>query len=113
MPQQFNSIPTYQTPLVNGRVTQSSWYRFWQGIFTGAAPGAESPVTPGASPYTYTAPFRGFLIVQGGTVSLIEFSRGGTTYRNVGVTAGAIPANSQDLIRITYTVAPTLTFVPT
>lgn len=113
MAQQYNSIPTYQTPLIKDRVTQTAWFRFWQGVFSGDPPAPEVAVTPGASPYSYSTPSGGFLIVQGGTVSLIEFSRDGVTYRNYGVVAGPIPASSNDIIRITYTVAPTLTFVPT
>lgn len=113
MAQQFNSIPTYQVDLIQGRVTASPWYFFWQGLFRGLAPGAEIPVTPGASPYTYTAAVKGFMIVSGGTVSAVSFSRDGTTFYNYGLTSGPFPLNAADRIRVTYTVAPTMTFVPT
>lgn len=113
MPQQFNSIPVYPVALSEGKNTSAPWYFFWQGLFRGLAPAAEVPVTPGASPYTYTAPVKGFLILSGGTVSAVAFSRDGTTFYSYGVTAGPFPLNAADRIRITYTVAPTLTFVPT
>lgn len=113
MPAQFNNLPTYATPLAIKGQTTNVWYRYFQGLFTGVASAQEVPVAVTASPMTFTAPVGGRLIVQGGTVSLIEFSRNAVNFYNVGVTAGPIPLNSQDLVRITYTVPPTLTFVPT
>lgn len=113
MPQQFNSLPNYPVPLITGGRTESAWYRFWAGLFNGLAPAAEVPVTLGASPYVYSAPVKGFVIVSGGTVSAVEFSRDGVTFYSYGVTAGPFPLNAADRIRITYTVAPTVTFVPT
>lgn len=114
MPQQFNNLPNYPVPLVEQRGnTSSAWYRFFSGLFTGLAPAAEVPTVPGVSPWTYVAPVRGFLIVSGGTVSLVQFSRDGVNFYSYGVVAGPMPLNGADLIRITYTVPPTLTFVPT
>lgn len=113
MPQQFNNFPTYKTSLTVGSETASAWYRFWQGLFQGLAPAAVVPTTPGASPYTYTAQVKGFMLITGGTVSLIEFSRDGTTFYSYGTTAGQFTLNLADRLRITYTVVPTMTFVPT
>lgn len=109
---QFNTMPNYPVPLVTGQQTTKDWYFFWSGIFRGLAPGNVEPVTLTGSPYTYSAARRGSLLVSGGTVTAIEFSRDGTAYYNVGVIAGAIPINAGDLVRITYAVAPTVTFVP-
>jgi len=68
-------------------------------------------VTVGASPFTYLAEDDGVLIVQGGTVSQIDYLRNtGTT--NLGVTAGPVPVLAADTIIITYTVLPTVTFLP-
>lgn len=72
---------------------------------------AAEAVTPGASPATFTANRDGNLIVRAGTVSLIEYLRnGGAT--TLGLTAGLFPLLVGDGIRITYTVAPTVTFIP-
>jgi hypothetical protein len=110
---QFNSMPNYTVPLEVGKVTSKDWYFFWSGLFRGLAPGNVEPVVVTASPFVYSATRRGSLIVKGGTVTLIEFSRdGGTTYYDVGVIAGMFPVNAADLVRITYAVAPTVTFVP-
>lgn len=72
---------------------------------------AAEAVTPGASPYTFTAGRDGHLIVRAGTVSQIDYVRNGATSA-IGVTAGLFPLLVGDGIRITYTVAPTVTFIP-
>ncbi|MEI6128545.1 MAG: hypothetical protein WCR59_00575 [Planctomycetota bacterium] len=72
---------------------------------------AAEAVTPGASPYTFTANRDGQLIVRAGTVSLIEYLRNGTA-TTIGLTAGLFPLLLGDGIRITYTVVPTVTFIP-
>ena len=66
-------------------------------------------VTVGASPFTYVAPDSGRVVVQGGTVSLVELGRKGS-FITVGITAGVMPVSRGDSVRITYTVLPTLTF---
>lgn len=111
---QFNSLPNYPVPLIEGRITGRDWYRFWMGIFRGLPPGNVEPVTLSGSPYVYSATRKGSVIVEGGTVSSIEFSRdGGDTYYDVGTVAGMFTVNASDLLRITYAVDPTVTFVPT
>lgn len=66
-------------------------------------------VAVGASPFTYVAPDNGKLVIQGGTVSLIELGRKGS-FVTVGLVAGVTPVVKGDQVRITYTVPPTLTF---
>lgn len=110
---QLNSIPNYPVTLtVNGQTTKD-WYFFWAGLWRGLAPEAEAAVTLTGSPFTYSAPRGGFVIVNGGTVTAIEFSRDGTNFYNTGETAGVFPVCAVDRLRITYAVAPTVTFVPT
>ena len=71
-------------------------------------------VTPGASPYTYqnTSGRPGDMIVSGGVVSDIDFSRDNATFYGVGVVSGVLPLSAYDFLRVTYTVAPTMTFIP-
>lgn len=73
-----------------------------------------SQLTPtvGASPYAYTAPAIGDVVVQGGTVSAITRTRPGQSAVNIGVTAGIIPVQAGDVVTTTYSVAPTITFIP-
>jgi hypothetical protein len=111
---QFNSIPNFPVPLVEGRVTSRDWYRFWMGLFRGLPPANVDPVTLTGSPFVYSAARRGSLIVNGGTVSNLSFSRdGGATWYTLGSVAGMFLLNASDLLRITYSAPPTVTFVPT
>jgi hypothetical protein len=71
-------------------------------------------VTAGTSPWVYQATqgYRETLIVSGGTVSFIEFSRDGATWFGLGETAGMFVLDPGDQLRITHTAAPTVTRVP-
>lgn len=113
MAQQLNSLPNYPVSLQDRGITSKDWYFFWAGLFKGLAPGAETPIVVGASPYSYSAPVKGTVIVSGGTVSAIAFSRDGMTFYATGQTTGMFTLNAQDRLRVTYTVLPTMTFVPT
>ena len=110
MTQQYKQIPTYGQPIAERDVTSRVWYRFFQALFQGYPPNAEAAVTPTSSPFKYTAQQAGFLIVQGGTVSAISFTR--VSAHTIGTVAGCFPMSNGDSITITYTVAPTITFVP-
>lgn len=109
---QFNTLPNFPVPLIEDRVTSRDWYKFWLGLFRGLPPGNVEPVTVAASPYIYSATKRGSMIVSGGTVSAIAFSRDGTSFYTTGLTAGMFPLNASDQLKVTYTVVPTMTFVP-
>lgn len=65
-------------------------------------------VTVGASPFVYVPPANGYVIVNGGTVAGISFSRDGVTFFNCGQLAGAFPVARGDSFRVTYSVAPTV-----
>lgn len=71
-------------------------------------------VTPGASPFTYqnTSGRPGDMIVSGGAVTDIAFSRDNATFYGVGAVSGVFPLSAYDFLRVTYTVAPTMTFIP-
>ncbi len=112
MTTQRNIIPNYPVPLEVGKNTSKDWYFFWNGLYLGLPPATEVAVAPGVSPYTYGATQRGSLIVSGGTVSAIAFSRDGITFYSVGQTAGMFLLCAADQLRITYSVLPTVTFVP-
>lgn len=88
----------------------SVWYQFLARL---AQLTAESPMmatTVGASPFTFKAGTIGNMFVTGGTVSSIVLTRSG-----VSITCQSnqfIPMAAGDQITVTYTVAPTMTFVP-
>lgn len=108
---QFNQLPTYDQPILGGKSFSRPWFVFLSNLFTGKPPASENSVVTGTSPFTYTAARRGFLIVQGGTVSMVQWARG-TTNHNTGQTQGTFPLSQGDSLVITYTGAPTLTFAP-
>ena len=74
-----------------------------------------SAITVGASPFVYqnTTNYDCSVLTSGGTVTLIEFSRDGATWYSTGsVTQGYDHLSPGDRLRITYTAAPVMTFIP-
>lgn len=72
---------------------------------------AVSVITPGASPYSYTASFDGSVAVTAGTVSAIALIRQGTSVAT-GLTVGVFPVSRLDQLKVTYSGTPTMTFIP-
>ena len=68
----------------------------------------------GASPFTYinTTHYDVDVIVVGGTVSALSFSRDGVTFYPLGIVEVPIRLSPSDRLQITYSVAPTLTLIP-
>lgn len=106
------TVPNYEVPLNSGpqRQTHNSWYRFFQGVYQGQPPSNESTVSVGGSPFMFTAPSKGYVILNGGSVSAVQFTRSVTTL--TGQTAGIFPLNQGDVLTVTYASLPTMTFVP-
>lgn len=67
-------------------------------------------IAVGGSPFTYTAPFDGTVIVNGGTVSAVQVSRDGTNFFTTSV--GSIPLSQGDMLKTTYSGTPNMTFFP-
>lgn len=105
-----------QMPIVMDRgMAQKDWYLFFTNLYqavTEGLPQQEESVTLTASPMTYTAVIRGQAHVGGGTVSVIEFSRNGTDWYDTGVTSGFVQMDRGDQLRVTYAVAPDITYFP-
>jgi hypothetical protein len=109
---QLNRFPTYGENLADKGITSRTWYGYFSGLFRGQPTGLPSSITVGPSPFNYSAPSGGTVLIQGGTVSLVQISRDGVSNYTTGQTQGAIPVSFQDTLIITYSVAPTMTFVP-
>lgn len=106
----MNRVPSSQIPFVNqDKTIATEWLRFLTDLVSNAKPSAS--ITPSSSPSAYVASVQGHLLVVGGTVSSITLKRGRATIAT-GMTSGFIPVSSNDIVTVTYTVAPTLTFVP-
>ena len=103
-------LPNTTIPFVDmsGRLSQP-WLYWFQSI--GGPGAASSTVTVGASPFSFAASYQGNLLVEGGTVSAIDLVRG-TTIISTGMTSGFIPVSRNDIVIITYTVLPNVTFIP-
>lgn len=86
-----------------------------QSDYDGTNPPLPSSITVTASPMTYqnTSNTSADVFTTGGTVSAVAFSRDNATFYTIG---GASPSvvrlNRNDYIRVTYSVAPTMTLVP-
>jgi len=104
------TFPTAATPAVAQQ--NGSWFftNPWMIWFQQLAsqPAAPFSVAPTGSPFNYTASGKGSLAVSGGTVSAITLTRGGETVPM----GNLIPMVNNDVATITYSVAPTLSFVP-
>jgi hypothetical protein len=88
------------------------WYLYFDGVFrrlTGSGANPEA-ITVGVSPYSYTITDDGILMVTGGTVSDIDYGRNGV-FTDTGFTAGTLTVFAGDVVRVTYTVLPTVTLV--
>lgn len=68
-------------------------------------------VAIGASPFSYTAAFDGTMFVTGGTVSAISLTRQGTSVAT-GITTGLFPLSRLDILQVTYSGLPVMTFLP-
>lgn len=105
-------IPDRGQPFVNpktGLLTEG-WARFLVRLQQLTAERPVMPVSPGASPYSFTATTIGDLLVRGGTVSGVVLTRGATSV--TCPTSGFVPMAAEDVVTVTYSVVPTITFVP-
>lgn len=107
---QWRTVPTYTEGLIQSGNTSSAYYRFMHDINIGNPPAAETSITVGASPFTYTAPQGGAVIINGGTVSQVSYTR--STSYVTGQTQGMFPVGAGDVLIVTYSGAPTMTFAP-
>lgn len=74
------------------------------------APPKFLPIIVDTSPFSYTAKEPGFVFVSGGTVSAITLMRGPDSLNVTG--QKIIPVSINDIVETTYSVLPTLTFIP-
>jgi hypothetical protein len=105
-------LPSPQLAFTNPKtgIVSSAWYQFLTRLQQLSAERQIAPVTVGSSPFVYTASTIGNLFVSGGAVSSVVLSRSGV---NLTVPSGIfIPLAADDTVTVTYTVLPTMTFVP-
>ena len=103
-------FPSNQAPFVDTelRITLP-WQLAIESL--AAKPVASVAVIPDGSPFSYQAVSAGVMIVTGGTVSDISILRG-TTLIETGLTVGPFTLGEDDTLIVTYSVLPTMTFLP-
>ena len=104
------ALPAAHVPVADkdGHV-HPAWLRFFASSVRG--PQEAQTQTLSSSPYSFAAPSNGSLVISGGTVSGVTLTRGRLTV-DLGATSGHFPASTGDTFKITYTVAPAVTFLP-
>lgn len=104
-------VPSIQIPVIDPKtgLMNPAWQRMF--IALTQPPQAAQEVTVGGSPFTYTASVSGTLIVKGGAISALSFTRARTTIDITGLT-DTVSMAQKDQTEITYTVAPSVWFVP-
>jgi hypothetical protein len=110
---QYRQPPTYTEQIATGQRNNQNWYRYFTQAELGTPPSGEVTLSPVSSPFAYTAPSKGFVIVSGGTVTSIMFSRTQNQFYLTGQTSGMFPVSQNDVLKVTFTAAPTMVFVPT
>lgn len=125
-PQANNAVPSASTPVVAiqpreiaaaasgrgdrvGGLITPAWLRFFTLLLS--QPGPIAAVALTGSPFSFTASERGTAFVVGGTVSVIKITRARVTI-TTGQTSGNVPLAQGDTLIVTYSAAPTVSFVP-
>lgn len=104
-------IPNFEVPVVDEQqLLTPEWQRALTRIFQLTPERAIRAVSPGVSPFTYAAFTIGHLLISGGTVSAVSLVRGAISVPCP--LSGFIPMAGKDSVIITYSVVPTLKFIP-
>lgn len=102
-------LPNVLQEFVNrAGIIKNPWIQYLQQ-FT-IAPPSFIDITLTGSPFEYIAREPGNLFVSGGTISLITLTRGTETLTVTG--SILIPVAVADVVEITYSVLPTIKFIP-
>ena len=103
--------PSANTPIADleSGMTSAPWYRFFTSL--NSKPGKMAQITVGASPFKYTVPSKGVVVISGGTVSLVQLTRATTTIP-IGAVSGVVPVGAGDILTVTYSAIPAMSFLP-
>lgn len=114
------NIPSARVEFIDPKtnLVSRAWYRFFFNLFvlsgSGQLPAAPTDVTLTASPFTYTntSDLLVDVMISGGGVSNLEFSRDGVTFLSTGSYYGMFGLSPGDQLRATYVSPPTITVIP-
>lgn len=76
------------------------------------APPSFDPIAVGVSPFEYIAREPGNIAITGGTITNVTLIRGVDSLSFGSATNRIIPVAINDVLEVTYSVLPTLTFIP-
>ncbi len=113
-------LPQPLSPVVDpgtGLITQTWWFYFQRlyartGAGTGGDFGSPAIVDVAASPFSYTAPSNGAVLISGGGVKRARITPDGSSYYAIGQFYGAVPLASGWELIVEYVRAPVITFLP-
>lgn len=101
-------VPSSAEPIVmNGTYVTPVWLRFFNNLVGSSLPIV--PIAATGSPFSYTASARGSVAISSGTVSGITLKRASAT---IQVSPTTIPVMNGDIVTVTYSVAPVMSFIP-
>lgn len=103
-------LPNVQAPPLDGAGKfLAPWVRFFGALVSDPSP--VEPIALAASPFSAKAPADGHYLVTGGSGVGIVIGRG-TTALGTALSSGFVPMSKGDAILISFTIAPTVTFIP-
>ena len=114
------NIPSARVEFIDPKtnLVSRAWYRFFFNLFvlsgSGQPAAAPTGITLTGSPFTYvnTSDLLVDVMISGGGMTNLEFSRDGVTFFNTGSYYGMFGLSPGDQLRATYVSPPTITLVP-
>lgn len=101
-------VPSTNQPISENGIVTTVWQRFFNALVS--SPSAIASIQATQSPVAYKAAERGTLSISGGTISDVTLQRA-----SVSISLGPVrlvPVANADTVTITYSVAPTISFIP-
>lgn len=103
------TFPTASVPITqSGLAINRSWL-LWLQQFA-LQPAAPLPVSVGVSPFTYVASGTGNLVISGGAITSVTFTRRPSVV-SLG-TIRTVPMSNADMVSVGFTGSPTAVFIP-
>lgn len=110
----MNSDVQITSPANKDILQYDSALGYWKNVAGSSSATLPSAITVTASPFTYqnTTAYPVDVIVSGGGVSALAFTRDNVTFYDTGSYYGMFTLSPNDRLRVTYTAAPTMTLIP-
>jgi len=114
----LTTIPAPRVSLLDERtgLISREWYRFLLNVYTKASDSTDEPttLTVGPSPFTYKNELGSpvDVMVSGGGISKLQFTRNGSSFYSTGSFYGMFTLSPGDAIKVFYVAAPTMVVIP-